>query len=260
MSARLAIRDLRVRFPARIGGPAVTGLDGVSLEAEPGEVVALIGSSGAGKSLLAHAVLGLLPPDAAVTGTMLFEGEPLDPAAWKRLRGRHIALVPQSVTHLDPLLSVGRQLALAARRAGAATPGPEALRALGLGPDVAALRPHQISGGTARRILLLMGLVGDPRLILADEPTDHLDEATRALVFARLRAAADRGACVLLVTHDLPGVLPVADRVAILHEGRLMGIEPPAAFEGTGERLRSAFARRLWQALPQNGFGSAGNA
>lgn len=259
MTPLLSIRDLTVGFAPR-GGPfaPTTPLRGLSLDLHRGEVMALIGASGAGKSLLAHAVLGLLPPDAGRSGTIRFEGEVLDAVSLPRLRGRRIALLPQSVTHLDPFMPVGRQVALAARRAGAPDPGPEGFRAVGLDPACRAAHPHELSGGMARRVLLLAALAGEPDLVIADEPTDHLDPASGAIVLERLASVARRGGAVLLVTHDLVAVLPQAGRVALVQDGRVVGIELAASFSGTGEGIVSPYGRALWRALPQNGF--AGHA
>ncbi|WP_168990412.1 ATP-binding cassette domain-containing protein [Aureimonas flava] len=257
MSALLSIRDLTLGFAPRGGAaPAGAVLRELRLDLARGEVLALVGTSGAGKSLLAHAVLGLLPPNAELSGEVWFAGWRLDADTLPALRGRRIALVPQSVTHLDPLMPVGRQVALAARRAGVPDPGAAGFRRLGLDPALRAAHPHALSGGMARRVLLLAALVGEPDLVIADEPTDHLDPAGAAAVLEALAAVARRGGAVLLVTHDLVSALPFATRVALLRDGRLAGTEPASAFAGDGEGIASAYGRTLWRALPQNGFGA----
>ncbi|WP_156369349.1 ATP-binding cassette domain-containing protein [Aureimonas sp. Leaf324] len=255
MSALLSIRDLSVRFASQGSAAMDAVLRHLSLDLDRGEIVALVGASGAGKSLLAHAILGLLPPGAEVRGEVRFEDRVLGPDTLPRLRGRRIALLPQSVTHLDPLMPVGRQVALAARRAGARDPGAEGFRRFGLDPAVRRAHPHELSGGMARRVLALASLAGGPDLVVADEPTDHLDPDSAAVVLAALAGVARRGGAVLLVTHDLPAALPFANRVALMRGGRIEAVEPTAGFSGAGEGIASAYGRALWRALPQNGFG-----
>lgn len=256
----LRIQDLRVSFAQYERGlrrRIVPGLEGMSLEVAAGEVVALVGASGAGKSLLAHAVLGLLPPNALESGTVVFDGTVVAPAERRRLAGREVALLPQSVTFLDPVATVGRQLRRAAKLTGHHDPHATALAALnryGLGPEVLGRYPHELSGGMARRVLVAMALMGRPRLVLADEPTPGLQQDTARLVLAELRARADGGTGVLLITHDLPAALEVCDRVVICDSGRTVDTAVPEDFRGDGERLTHPYTRALWQALPSNGL------
>ncbi len=257
MKGTLEILGLRVAFRRRAGlwhRETVVGLDDIRLAARPGELLALVGTSGAGKSLLVHAVLGLLPPNALVREEMRLDGRPLDARAKAALRGRRIALVPQSLAHLDPLAPIGRQLRWAARRSGGDPDVAATLRSLGLPPETGRLHPGAVSGGMARRILLAAALASPADIFLADEPTDGLDPENAALVLARLRALADAGRTVLVVTHDLSAILPHAERVAVLREGRIVSEERAADFTGSGERLRGDWSRRLWRALPQNDF------
>lgn len=261
----LEVRGLEVDFVQYERGlrrrvvPALTGMD---LTAVTGEVVALVGASGAGKSLLAHAVLGLLPPNAVERGTVHYDGVDVDAAGRRRLAGRETALVPQSVSYLDPLTRVGRQVRRSARLAGLPDPRRAAERALarhGLGPEVLRRYPHELSGGMARRVLLAMtsmrtATAGRPRLVVADEPTTGLPADGVRAVLAGFRAAADEGAAVVLVTHELLAVLEVADRVVICDGGRTVDAVDPAAFAGDGAGLLHPYTRALWQALPVNGF------
>jgi peptide/nickel transport system ATP-binding protein len=257
----LEVQDLSVSF-ARYDGwlrrRSVRVLDGVAFAVERGEVHAVIGASGAGKSILAQAILGLLPPNARTDGFIRFDGDLLTPERLALLRGRRIALVPQSVAALDPSARAGRQVAWAARRAGAPRDGAGAAdAALGrFGLDAAAGRlfPHQLSGGMARRVLLAIASVGGADLVISDEPTTGLDPENKAVALAHLRALADRGRGVVVVTHDLSAVLPVADRVTILRDGTAVETADAAAFEGRGGALRTDYARALWRALPRNDF------
>lgn len=217
-------------------------LRGLSLEVPPGRITALIGASGAGKSLLAHAILGALPAQACVTGTI-------------RTRGR-IGFLPQQGGWLDPTARVGAQIAWAARRAGRPPQIAARLAALDLGPGVAALYPHQLSGGMARRVLMAMARIGRPALLVADEPTAGLDPASAACLLAALRDHAAQGGAALLITHDLAAALPLAAEVAMIEAGRLSPPAPARDFAGAGAALPPA-ARRQWRALPQNGFADA---
>jgi peptide/nickel transport system ATP-binding protein len=235
----------------------------LSLDVERGEVVALFGASGAGKSLFAHAVLGLLPANAVVTGSIRFEGERQDVTDIAALRGRHIALVPQSLSHLDPLATIGRQIGWAAKRAGrhGFTRGDAvaALDRFGLDGSVLASYPHRLSGGMARRVMLAIASVGDADLIIADEPTNGLDPDNAEKVFGFLRGFADEDKGVVIISHDLAAAVASADRVAVLRDGTLVAVENAATFRDGGEGL-SPYARVLWRALPQHAFLGAAHA
>lgn len=256
----LAVADFSLgfrRYDGLVRQREWMALHGLDFCIPAGEVLALVGASGAGKSLLAHALFGILPPNAVTSGRLVLEGTSLGPATWDARRGRVMGLVPQSASHLDPLVRCGRQLAWAAGRSGARADRAaieQALARFDLEPETARSFPHQLSGGMARRVMLAMATIGAPRLIVADEPTSGLDPANAGGVLAHLRRLADAGAGVLLITHDLVQALPTADRVAILRDGRLVGLEPATAFAGAGERLTSVYARDLWQAMPEYGF------
>ena len=237
----------------------VTPVRDMSLEVRAGELVALVGASGAGKSLLGHAVLAMLPPNAASTGTISWRGEPLDASARRALAGREVALLPQSLSHLDPTATVGSQVRRAARLAGhsrraARTVAREALTARGLAEDVASRYPHQLSGGMGRRVLAAAALIGEPSLVIADEPTPGLPAADVAATLGHLRDLATAGTGVLLITHEISGALTVADRVVVVEAGRTVESVGVEAFVGDGQRLHHPYTRDLWQALPANGF------
>ena len=256
----LEMRSLEVGFrrytgllaqnEARVLGP-------VDLSVKRGEVLALVGASGAGKSLLAHALFGLLPANAHVRGHILFEGVFLDGRTLAQLRGRKMGLLPQSTSHLDPLVRCGRQMAWAARRAGRPCDRRfvvEVLDRFDLSPAVLAAYPHALSGGMARRVMLAIATIAEPDLVVADEPTSGLDPRNAARVLRHLRRLASEGRGVLLITHDLVAAAPMADRVAILRDGLVAAIEPASSFCGDGGQLVSRYARALWRAMPANGF------
>ncbi|MGY1848165.1 MULTISPECIES: ATP-binding cassette domain-containing protein [unclassified Blastococcus] len=260
MSALLEVRGLEVDFVQYERGlrrRTVTALAGMDLMAPAGEVVALVGASGAGKSLLAHAVLGLLPPNAVERGTIAFDGTVRAPEDRRRLAGREATLLPQSAAFLDPTSPVGRQVRRSARLAGHPDPrraAAEALERRGLGAEVLRRYPHELSGGMARRVLVAMATMSRPRLLLADEPTTGLPTATVRSTLAELRGLADDGCAVVLITHELEAAVEVADRVVICREGRTVDEARPADFTGTGERLAHPYTRAMWQALPAHGF------
>ena len=150
----------------------------LSIAVHTGEIVAVVGASGSGKTLLADAVLGLFEPNATVTGRIWFDGERMDAAGLRALRGHGLSLVPQSVSHLDPMMRVGKQVEGFANdlsKAERKTRRAQLFERYGLGPEVARLYPHELSGGMARRVLLCCALMDSPRVIVADEPTPGLE-------------------------------------------------------------------------------------
>ncbi|WP_241901417.1 ATP-binding cassette domain-containing protein [Nocardioides houyundeii] len=258
----LEVHDLSVHFEQYDRGlrrRTVPAVEQMSLSVREREVVALVGASGAGKSILGHAVLGLLPANARERGEIRWRGAPVGAAQRRRLAGTQTALLPQSVSHLDPTATVGAQARRAARLAGhgrrtARARAAEALRAQGLAESVLRLHPYELSGGMARRVLTALALMGDPALVIADEPTPGLAPESVVAVLDRLRRIADAGSGVLLITHELGPALHVADRVVVARRGRTLEEAPVGAFAGSGQALEHAYSRALWRALPQNGF------
>jgi ABC-type dipeptide/oligopeptide/nickel transport system ATPase component len=235
----LEIDGLEVAFPA--AGGWVPAVRGVSLSIGRGEIVGLVGESGSGKSLTALSVLQLLPPRARVAGSVRLENEPgdllvLPEREIRRVRGRRIGIVFQEPsTALDPVWSVGFQIAEAVR----AHPGKsgklsrreareEVVRLLDLVALPDARRrlddyPHQLSGGQRQRVLIAMALAAGPDLLLADEPTTALDVTIQAQILELLESLrAGLGLSVLLITHDLAVVAETCDRMAVMHEGRIV--------------------------------------
>jgi len=252
----LEVKDLSVSFRMYRGGtrqeelPVISRL---SVSVRPGEILAIAGSSGSGKSLLASAILGILPHNASMSGELTFDGQPLTPARQRALRGEDIALVPQSVAFLDPLMKIGPQTD------GHKKPRPtERRRALfrrfGLPEKTEKLYPFQLSGGMARRVLVSTALLTEARLIIADEPTPgmSLDQALEALTM--FREMADEGKAVILITHDIDLAFAFADRVSVFYAGSTVETAPAADFRTGPEKLRHPYSKALWRALPQNGF------
>jgi peptide/nickel transport system ATP-binding protein len=258
----LNVRNLSVTFTMYEVGLVqrrLTVITELDLAVQAGELVAVVGASGSGKSLLAHAVLGILPSNAEVSSEMSYKGEPLTPARQAQLRGREIALIPQSVGFLDPLQRVGSQVRRAAElsgldRSAAGQAQARAFRRYGLANGTRRLFPFQVSGGMARRVLLATATVGQADLLIADEPTPGLHPAVVVETLNHLRELADAGKGVILITHDIEAALRVADKVAVFYAGTTVEIAAAADFQGDGQALRHPYSQALWRALPQNGF------
>ena len=224
----------------------------LSFSVQPGQVVAVVGASGSGKSLLAHGILGILPYNSAMEGTILYQGEPLTRKRLEALRGREIALIPQGVTYLDPRMEVGAQLRKGRSDLSAKEKSRNVLARYGLGPEVERLYPFELSGGMARRVLIATAVMEQPGLILADEPTPGLDARAAGRILGHIRERAEEGTGVLFITHDLELALTIAHRVLVLYAGET--IEEADASDFAAGRLRHPYTRALWNALPRNGF------
>jgi peptide/nickel transport system ATP-binding protein len=234
MTAVLTVHDLHVAIGHRENAANV--LRGASLEVGAGEVRGLVGESGAGKSMLGRAVLGLLPANAAITaGTILFEGRDLVamPEPERRgLLGRRIALIPQDpMTSLNPVKRVGTQIAALLRHRLALSKRDALARAAELLAEVAIreprrvleLYPHEISGGMRQRVLIAMAFACDPSLVIADEPTTALDVTVQRQVLQLVERLRQRhGAAILFVTHDLGVVAKICRTMTVLHAGRVL--------------------------------------
>ena len=255
MQPVLEVRDLSISFTQYQGGtrrrvlPVIRRL---SLTVTAGEVVAVVGSSGSGKSLLAHGILGILPYNSQMEGELIYQGQPLTPQRAARLRGREIALVPQGVTYLDPLMQVGPQLRRGRRDAGARAESRAVLERYGLGREAEERYPFELSGGMARRVLIASAALQAPKLLIADEPTPGLDARAAGRILGHFRELAQEGAGVLLITHDLELALTIAHRVAVFYAGET--VEEAFAADFPAGRLRHPYTQALWNALPGNGF------
>lgn len=231
----------------------------LDVEVYPGEIVAVVGSSGSGKSLLAHSVLGILPENSSTSGTIKFCGEELTPELQEKIRGREMVFIPQSVDFLDPLMKVGKQ---ARGVRGTMEKVRSAFCRYGLSKDVEDMYPFQLSGGMARRVLISSAVTEDAKLIIADEPTPGLDIEMAMETLMNFRELADSGCGVLLITHDIDLALNVADRIAVFYAGTTVEICPASDFErdsqGSGNeqqgKLRHPYSKAFLDALPQNGF------
>ncbi|MFZ5543590.1 MAG: ABC transporter ATP-binding protein [Pseudomonadota bacterium] len=234
----LEVRNLRVEFPSRRG--TLLALDDVSFDIAPGEVLGVVGESGAGKSLTGAAIIGLLePPGRIAGGEIRFEGERIDDLPYERLRairGRKIGAIFQDpLTSLNPLYTVGRQLVETIQThlpVGADEARRRAIRLLQeTGIPAAEARidqyPHQFSGGMRQRVVIALALAAQPKLIVADEPTTALDVSIQAQIISLLkRLCREHGAAVMLITHDMGVIAETCDRVAVMYAGRVAEIGP----------------------------------
>lgn len=231
----LEVHDLHTHFQTRRG--TVKAVDGVSLTLHQGEIVALLGESGCGKSVTSLSIMGLITQGQGTrqSGRVLFEGQELlglDETALQRLRGHHLSMIFQEpLSSLNPVMTVGQQIAEVLVDHGLMTPAAardktiELLREVGLSD--AAQRfdayPHELSGGMCQRIMIAMAIACDPKLLIADEPTTALDVTIQKQILQLLSGLRERRrTSVLLITHDLGVVAENADRVLVMYAGKVI--------------------------------------
>ena len=236
----LTVEDLRVEFPTRHG--TLRAVHGISFTIAPGEVLGVVGESGAGKSLTGAAVIGLIdPPGRISAGAIRLCGRRIDALPYdemRKVRGREIGAIFQDpLTSLNPLYTIGRQLVETIRTHLPLSAAEARTRAIALLDEVgipgAAARvdhyPHQFSGGMRQRVVIALALAANPRLIIADEPTTALDVSIQAQIIQLIkRLCRDHGTAVMLVTHDMGVIAETADRVAVMYAGRIVEIGPVA--------------------------------
>jgi peptide/nickel transport system ATP-binding protein len=255
----LSVRNLRVAFPTRRA--TLTAVDGVSFDVAAGEVLGVVGESGAGKSLTGAAIIGLIePPGRIVAGEVRLHGRRIDnlaPEEMRRLRGRRIGMVFQDpLTSLNPLYRVGEQLVetiathLDLSEAEARERAIALLQEVGIqgARDRIDAYPHQFSGGMRQRVVVALALCAEPDLVIADEPTTALDVSIQAQIIALLkRLCRERGTAVMLITHDMGVIAETADRVAVMYAGRIVEIGP---VRDVVKRPRHPYTQGLMGAIP----------
>jgi peptide/nickel transport system ATP-binding protein len=255
----LSVRNLKVAFPLR--RMTLTAVDGVSFDIAAGEVLGVVGESGAGKSLTGAAIIGLLePPGRIVGGEVRLHGRRIDNLGaeeMRKLRGRRIGMVFQDpLTSLNPLYRVGDQLIETIRTHLSLSEAEARERAIALLQEVgiqgARARidayPHQFSGGMRQRVVVALALCAEPDLVIADEPTTALDVSIQAQIIALLkRLCRERGTAVMLITHDMGVIAETADRVAVMYAGRIVEIGP---VRDVVQRPRHPYTQGLMGAIP----------
>jgi len=234
----LSVRNLVVEFPTRHG--PLTAVDDVNFDLQPGEVLGMVGESGAGKSLTGSAIIGLLdPPGRIASGEIWLKGERIDNLSneeLRKIRGKRIGMVFQDpLTSLNPLYTIAEQLIETIRTHMPVSESEARKKAVHLLDDVgipAADRriddyPHQFSGGMRQRVVIALALAAEPELVIADEPTTALDVSIQAQIIDVLKEqCTQRGASVILITHDMGVIAETADRVAVMYSGRIAEIGP----------------------------------
>lgn len=253
----LQVENLSIGFSQYIKGTQkhiIRPITDLHVEIDEGEIVAVVGASGSGKSLLAHAVLGILPSNAISSGRIVYKGEELTEKRKEQLRGREVSFIPQSVNYLDPLMRVGRQVQIGLDTKTAQAQQDQLFAQYGLKKSDGRLFPFELSGGMLRRVLFATSVREGVKLVIADEPTPGIHPQALSEILRQLKQFAIDGAGVMLITHDMMSALEIADRVAVIKDGATVEISEAAAFEGKGERLKTEYTQRLWRALPQNDF------
>jgi peptide/nickel transport system ATP-binding protein len=255
----LAVQGLRVEFPTRRG--TLVAIDGISFDVARGEVLGIVGESGAGKSITGAAIIGLLEPPGRITGgEVRLAGARIDnllPEDLRRVRGRRIGMVFQDpLTSLNPLYTIGRQIIETVRAHSDASVEEARQRAVDLLTEVgipgATQRldayPHEFSGGMRQRVVIALALSARPELVVADEPTTALDVSVQAQVIAVLkRLCRDTGTAVILITHDMGVIAETADRVAVMYAGRIAEIGP---VRDVIKAARHPYTRGLMGSIP----------
>ncbi len=256
----LSVEDFSVGFTQYKKGlqkHSVVTIKNLSIDVYASEIVAIVGSSGSGKSLLADGIFGILPYNAHCKGTIRYMGRELSFEDKKKLRGKEMALIPQSVNFLDPLLKVEDQIKISIpkeEREKSDDIIDSLFEKYNLPKEVRKYYPFELSGGMARKVLLATALAGNAKLIIADEPTPGLDEPALNEVLNDFKVLTDNGCAVLMITHDINAALKIANRVAIFYAGSTIEIANRSDFDKGGEALRHPYTKALVRAMPNNEF------
>lgn len=236
--AVLSVKNLSVSFQVaykRFHETKVDILKSMSFNLNQGEIFAIVGASGSGKSVLAHTLMGILPDNGVQSGELLYRGKPLDFTTVVK----HFTLIPQTVSYLDPLMKMEKQVPL----------GMDVLSVKSQG-----LYPFQCSGGMIRNALSTVANEKEGGIIIADEPTSGLDTETAISKLNALKALTNQGKSLILITHDIDLAVDVADRIAVFNQGEILEIVTAKNF-ATGQ-VHHPYTKALFAALPQNGFHS----
>ena len=260
MAKLLEVNNLSISFTQYVQGlnrHDLRVISDLSIDVDENEIVAILGSSGSGKSLLAHSILGILPYNSHVTGELKYNGQILNQELKEKLRGHEICLIPQSVNFLDPLMKVSEQAigecADENERHEKKIRQREIFDKYGLDESVDDLYPFELSGGMARKVLLSTALIDNLKLLIADEPTPGLDAVSVKETIEDIRNLKENGKGVLLITHEIDVALKTADRIAIFYSGYVIEINTVENFRNV-ENVLHPYSKALIKSLPRNGF------
>ena len=260
MGKLLEVNNLSISFTQYVQGlnrHDSKVISDLTIDVDESEIVAILGSSGSGKSLLAHSILGILPYNSNVTGEIKYKGQTLDQELKEKIRGKEICLIPQSVNFLDPLMKVSEQAIGECKDEKEHDEKKiiqrEIFSRYGLDESVDDMYPFELSGGMARKVLLSTALIGDPDLLIADEPTPGLDAKSVKETIEDIKNLKEHGKGVLLITHEIDVALKTADRIAIFYSGYVIEINKVENFKNADNVLHP-YTKALINSLPRNGF------
>lgn len=243
----LEIKQMSVTFLSFAKGlfpKKVSVLKSVDFHIRKGEIVGLCGESGAGKSIIASVLLGILPENTHIDGQVYYKGKEVKMKDFRYLRGKEIALVPQGVTALDPLMKIGDQLKIRNRMGKNIQ---QLLECYTLSEEILNQYPFQLSGGMAKKILLLTAVLSGAQVIIADEPTSGIDEEALEKILKHLKGLAEEGKSIILITHDIEAAFEICNRICIIKEGKI--IEDTTLLE-----VKHPYTKALLKAMPKNEF------
>ena len=223
----------------------------ISVDVKEGEIHAVVGSSGSGKSLLAHAVMDILPNNAIVNGKILINNDIMDSKKIAKLRGKEVSFIPQSISYLNPLMRIDKQIF---GKNYDKKRQDKIFERFGFITKDRRKFPFQLSGGMARRVLIMSSVIQNSKLIIADEPTPGLNPQLATEILNVFRDLANEGKAILLITHDIDLVCEVADRISIFYGGTILETLTVEDFIEGNEKVKHPYTRALWSALPQNNF------
>ena len=260
MAKLLEVNNLSISFTQYVQGlnrHDSKVISDLTIDVNENEIVAILGSSGSGKSLLAHSILGILPYNANVTGEIKYKDKILDQSQKEELRGKEICLIPQSVNFLDPLMKVSEQAIGECKddkeHEEKKIRQREVFSKYGLDESVDDLYPFELSGGMARKVLLSTALINNPNLLIADEPTPGLDKKSVEETILDIKNLKEQNKGVLLITHEINVALETADRIAIFYSGYVIEINTAENFKNA-ENVLHPYTKALIESLPENGF------
>ncbi|WP_068676201.1 ABC transporter ATP-binding protein [Oceanobacillus sp. Castelsardo] len=249
----LEVKDFSLAFRTFKKGLVETEvkvIKNLNITINEGEIVAVVGASGSGKSLLASAILGILPKHALTEGKILYKGGELK----GEFRGKEVSYIPQSIQSLNPLMKVGKQVQEVIKNQDKKLIQRKIFTQVGLSNEITDKYPFELSGGMARRILAATAIVSPAKLIIADEPTPGLDPQALDEVITLLKQLSQTGKGIMFITHDIDTALKLANKVVVFRDGETIEVANVEDFSGKGEKLQHAYTKELWNALPGNDF------